>query len=398
MPPSPLAEYRPEVRRTLPWLVAFRLVSNGAFRYAYSFLPALARGTGFSVEELSRVLSARDLTAVAAPAMGRLSDRHSTRTLMVATSALLVGGLFVASVGPFGLVIGFMFVGIGKLGYDIAMNSWVGESIAYQRRGRAMGLVELSWAGSALILLPILGILIDHVGWWSASAFLGLLGLPLVGVMAAQARADSPRRANRPKSRRPILNAPIVMTLLALVLMSISSQFLVVGHGLWLADTYQFDATQIGFAIVAIGAVEAAGSLASSRFTDRLGKKNSMTVGVALLAVAMGMMAVAVDPALGVGLALLALAFLGFEFALVSALPLISELDPGARAQMLGWSLGLSTLVRAACSVIGVSLYVHRGFAWLSGIGSAAALAAVVVLATVVPEPANPAAGADLLD
>jgi predicted MFS family arabinose efflux permease len=387
VPRSPLADFKPEVRRVLPLLVGFRLVSNAAFRYTFTFLPAIARGTGFSVEELGRILSARDLTAVLAPWMGRLSDRHSTRRLMAVMSGLLVVGLVLASLGPLGLVIGFLVVGMAKLGYDVSMNAWVGESIAYERRGRAMGLIELSWAGSALLLLPVLGIVIDQVGWWAATSFLALLALPLSLLIARQARHDDERARPATDQRRPHVNQAVVMSIMALLLMSVSSQFLIVGHGLWLEDTYDFDATQVGIAIVAIGAIEAVGSIASSRFTDMLGKRNSMALGMTLLGAAMAVMAIVVEPRLSTGLFLLITAFLGFEFALVSALPLLVELDPGARAQMLGWALGLSTITRAACSIIGVWLYVNHGFPWLAGLGAAAAAATVGLLFVAVSEP-----------
>ena len=386
---APFGSFRPEVRRALPLLIGFRLVSNAAFRYGFSFLPAIAAGTGLSVESLGRLLSARDLAALAGPALGRRSDRTSTTRMMTVTSAIVVGGLVTAALGPVGLIIGFIVIGFGKLGYDVAMNSWVGEVVAYERRGKATGLVELSWAGAALLLLPVIGVLIDRVGWWSASLFLAVLAAPLSIALSRQPQPKaSPTSIGSEFPRRGLTLSPSVLsTLGAFALMSVSSQFLIVGHGVWLADTYQFDATRIGFAIFAIGVIEAIGSLASSRFTDLLGKRNSMAMGMALLALALAGMSRFADPPLVAGLAMLITAFLGFEFGVVSAIPLLSELDPDARAQMMGLALGGSTVVRAICSLLGVWLYVNHGISWLAGAGAVAGLISVGVLMTAVTEP-----------
>lgn len=387
MPRSPLSEFSPDVRRTLPWLIVFRLISNAAMRYTFSFLPALARGSGLTIEQLGQVLSLRDLAGVGAPLLGRLSDRYSSRRLMVVMAVMSAVGLITATLGTAGFVISLMVIGIGKLGYDVSMNAWVAESVAYERRGKATGLVELSWAGSALLALPILGLLIDQVGWWSASLALGLIAAPVAGVIARQANDPEVKQVGTITTRRPHLTTSVVLTLAALALMSISSQLLIVGHGLWLEDTYGFGATGVGLAVLGIGTVEAISSVASSRFTDRFGKRNSVVAGMAVLCIALAALTLRPDPRLALGLLFLAIAFLGFEFALVSALPLIGELDPGARAQTVGLALGFSTAMRAGSSLVGVMLYLNRGPSQLFAAGLVAGLATIAVLILGVSEP-----------
>ena len=356
-------------------------------RYTFSFLPALARGSGLTVEQLSQALGLRDLAGVGAPLLGRLSDRYSSRRLMVLTAAVSVVGLFTATLGTVGFVASLMVIGIGKLGYDVSMNAWVAESVAYERRGKATGLVELSWAGSALLALPILGLLIDRVGWWSASLALGVVAAPVAVVIARQANTSDAKQVGVTATRRPHLTPSVLMTFAALSLMSISSQFLIVGHGLWLEDTYGLGATGVGLAVLGIGAVEAVSSLASSALTDRLGKRNAVAAGMTVLCVASTALAITPDPRLGIGLLYLATAFLGFEFALVSALPLIGELDPGARAQTVGLALGIATVMRAATSFLGVMLYLNSGASRLFAAGCVAGLATIAVLMFGVSEP-----------
>jgi DHA1 family inner membrane transport protein len=261
---SPFADFRPTVRRALPWLVGLRFISNSGVRFPFTFLPALARGSGLSVESLSLILSLRDLTAVAAPAVGRVSDRRSSSSNMGLASIAIVVGLGLSAFGHIGLIVGFFIFGFSKLMFDISMNAWIGDNVAYERRGRVIGLVELSWAASALVGLPLLGILISQVGWWAAPAFLSVLALPLsIGILT---RADDSGEGidTRGPSRRPIVNRLVVVSLSAFGAMALASQFLLIGHGLWLEDTYGFNPARIGFAVMIIGAIEAVASTASS--------------------------------------------------------------------------------------------------------------------------------------
>ncbi len=384
------ADFSPNVRRALPRLVGYRFISNIGVRYAYTFLPAIARGSGLSIEQMSRLLSIRDLSGCLAPAAGRAADRGGSGKLMAVASVMGVVSMALACLGRPGLAIGFVLFGISKIGFDVSMNSWIGDHVPYARRGRAMGLVELSWAASALLGLPTLGLLIQHVGWNAASAALALVGAPIAIAIARSEGRQPSSTKGQAVHRTPRFDGGVAATIAAFCLMTTASQLLIIGHGLWLEDTYALSTAGVGFAVIAIGVVEAMGSSTSSWLTDRLGKRRAVTLGTMLMGVAVTTLSMLPSPRLLIGLLVLAIAFLGFEFALVSALPLISELDPGARAQMLGWALGLSTVLRAVGSVGGGWIYVHHGFDTLMGTAALSCVASIVMLLTVVPEPQRP--------
>lgn len=383
--PHLLADFAPQVRRSFPWLIAFRWVSNAGIRFAYSFLPAIARGTGLSVEEVGRLLALRDLTGLAAPGAGRLSDRVGTPRVMLLGGLVAAGGLLTSVLGPWGLLIGFVAFGLGKIGFDIGLNAWVGHEVAYARRGRAMGLVELAWALAALLLLPVLGVLIDAFGWQAAPLALAAAAVPLLVGIRRVAGTTHPTTSG--PLARPTLDRSTLAMYLAFSTLTLASQFLIVGHGLWLEDAYGFNASQIGVAVVGVGAVELVATIGTISGTDRLGKRTAIIGGALLFGAAATALAVTTAPPLVLGLALLVVAFLGFEFAFVSALPLVAELDPAARATAIGIALGSSTVVRSIGSVAGSSLYVASGFRALMTASAVAAAVTVAVCATVVREP-----------
>ena len=93
-------------------------------------------------------------------------------------------------------------------------------------------------------------------------------------------------------------------------------------------------------------------------------------------------------PPLWLGLLILVTAFLGFEYGIVSALPLISELDPGARAAMVGRAISISTVIRALVTLLATAIYVSQGFATLMMVASGIGIIAVLLAAFFMVEPA----------
>ena len=369
----------------LPALLALRWVINVGIRMAYTFLPAFARGSGLSVSTMGWVVSARELTALSAPVSGRIADRLGSVRVLGYSGLLAAGGLLGATLGAPGLIIGFLIFGIARTAYIVAMNSWIGEEVAYKRRGRVTGIVELTWGGAALVGLPLVGLLIDRVGWWAAPGILGLLAVPLSVKLLTVSEAIGP---GSPGSQgKPNMSRGVIATFLALAAMTASAQFVFIGHGLWLEDTYDLGVSEVGLAIIAVGLVEVFATLGSAGLTDRLGKRVSIVSGALLMTVMVGALAAFPSPPLPIGLLMLVLVFMGYEFGLVSSIPLISQLDPNARAQMVGRAVGIFTVVRAVGTPVSTAIYLNQGFATLMTVSAIFGLASVVLALTLMPEP-----------
>jgi len=70
-----------------------------------------------------------------------------------------------------------LLAGLGKTLFDPAIQAYVGKQVPYQRRARAIGTIEMSWAGSSLLGIPLLGLMMQWAGWESAFWVLGSLGI-----------------------------------------------------------------------------------------------------------------------------------------------------------------------------------------------------------------------------
>jgi predicted MFS family arabinose efflux permease len=99
--------------------------------------------------------------------------------------------------------------------------------------------------------------------------------------------------------------------------------------------------------VLATGLVEFCGELLVGEVVDRLGKVRSVALG--LLANCAAALALAAFGTSLVGAVVcLVLFYLTFEFTIVSRLPLMSEVLPGARAALMAVNISLLSLGRAA--------------------------------------------------
>ena len=213
-----------------------------------------------------------------------------------------------------------------------------------------IGLTETSWALGLLVGVTTMGLVTAatnwRVGYVRRRRRRGRDG----GVVAAPDPAArttahaTPRRAprTRPRSHR----RGMVVVGGSFCLMA-ASQSLFVTFGSWLEDSFGFSRPRSSAVVFASGSASCASSITSARCSDRWGKERSAALGAGLM-IPERTGAGALAPASGLGLVLLVVAVVGFEFAIVSALALASRLVPGSPARGLGMMIGAGTLGRAS--------------------------------------------------
>ena len=138
--------------------------------------------------------------------------------------------------------------------------------------------------------------------------------------------------------------------------------------GVWMESAFGLQIAALGAAAAVIGFAELGGESLVGVFVDRLGKPRAIALG--LLANSCSAL---IFPLLGQTLpgAVLGLFlfYLSFEFTLVSAIPMMTEIVPTARATMMAINVSALSLGRALGAFVAPTLY-----AWGMGTSAGAAI------------------------
>ncbi len=388
--PGP-APGRRSLRRSLAYLIAARLVLNTAHRFAYPFLPAISRGLGVTLEQGGLLMSARAVAGLATPLVVATAGRgeRRRRTLALGLALFALGAAVTAAAGVYtGALVGFALFGLAKPTFDISGQAYIADRVPYHRRGRYIALFETTWALALLAGAPAAGWLIARLGWQAPFWVVAGLALVALAVLPWAVDRDAPPVAGEPRPRLR-LNRSAVLILLVVFALMFAAEVSFVVFGAWLEDRFGLSLVALGGAATAIAVAELAGEGASFALTDRLGPRRSVSIGLVICIAAFAALGPA-SGSLGGGLTVLVFAFFGFEFAIVSALPLATEVAPAARARFLSLTVVALSAARAAAGVAGPALFSWGGFAANS---TASAVAGGLAMALLLGVHEHPAAG-----
>ena len=286
-------------------------------------------------------------------------------------------GSFVALVGTtWTFAITSVLVVLGVAHVTVGGHAYISARVGYERRARAIGMFETSWALSLLVGAPIIALLIATIGWRGPYAVLAVgtaaMAAVLLRLVPATAAAGRDASDGRDASVRRSRDARVWLTICgsAAVAMAGLSMFAVTGA--WLDDAFDVPTGGLGAVAMGFGAIELVSSLSSASFADRAGKRRTTLAAIVLLVIGLLVIAAA-DSTLAVGVIGL-LAFLcGFEYAIVTSFSLVSEAMPSARGSTLALANAIGTLARGIGVVTGGWLYGRWGIEATASLSAGAA-------------------------
>ncbi len=346
----------------------FRLLLNTGRRFVYPFAPAFSRSLEVPLAAITSILATCQIVSLLGLFSGPLADRYGYRTMMRAGLGMLAVGMLLCGLAPgyWFLFVGLLVASLGKTVFDPAIQAFIGKNVPFERRGRVIGAVEMAWAGSTLIGIPALGLIIEHLGLQSSFLVLALLGG--IGWLTISRVIPRDEPGQLPGQGRVQIFAalpqlirvrPAAGMLLFGFWISIAGDSLFVVYGAWFEQSFLIGIATLGFSTVAIGAAELIGESMTAVFADRLGLKRATILGLCLAILAYLLLPF-LDRSLPLAMVGLFLVFLALEFTIVTSFSLSTELMPEARATMMAGFY-------ATCGVgrmIGVLL---GGWLWQAG-------------------------------
>ncbi|MGH2628133.1 MAG: MFS transporter, partial [Anaerolineales bacterium] len=166
--PTPILDRPPpRLRFQLAAFIVTRTVINTAYRMVYPFLPAIARGLGTDLRVAALAVTARSSLGLFGPLLGASADLRGKKTAMLGGLGVITSGILLITLWPTltAFFLGMLMVGAGKIAFDSAMYAYLGDRVAYRRRGLAIAVVELGWSGAFLLGIPVAGWLMARRGW-----------------------------------------------------------------------------------------------------------------------------------------------------------------------------------------------------------------------------------------
>ncbi len=365
-----------------------RLVLNTARRFAYPFAPEISRGLGVPITHVTAMLAVNQLSGVLGLLAGPLADRYGFRAAMLLGMSLLAAGMLTAAVNTTYLTVlaALFLAGLAKNVFDPALQAYVGEHVPYRRRGLVIGLIETSWAGSTLIGVPLVGVLIANDGWQRPFLVMGLLGL--IGLAAIRWGIPVDRRQGGGAMNagaliaawRQLAKSRAARAVLALgFLVSMANDILFVIIGAWLESRFDLGVAAIGFGTIVIGLSELGGEFLTVALADRMGKRRAILLGLVSGALAYAALPL-MERTLGMALAGLFGLFLVVEFTIVTTFSLATEVMPDRRATMMAGLLAAAGLGRMAGALAGGWLWIAGGLTAVAGCAAALSAAAGIAV------------------
>lgn len=269
-------------------LFSIRLIVDTSFRMLYPFVPQISEGLKVSITVFGWILMIRSASAFFSPALGSLADRYGRRKIM--TFALLSQFLGMAGViftQGWWAVLPLFFTGLAVNAYLPAQQAYISDLAPYERRGRALASIDIAFAVSGMVLMPVVGWLINDYGWqmpfWWLSA-LSLFGALLTWRYLPEAEKHTSVVKNI-KMRTLLRERNIQASLGVAILLFISVGIFMTFWSIWLSADFSFDALDLGLIAQGVGLAELLGAILAGLIVDKLGKYRTSFIGLILAAI-----------------------------------------------------------------------------------------------------------------
>ncbi len=354
----------PRLRSQIATITIARTVVNTGFRMVYPFLPVFARGLRVGLETVTYAITLRSLLGLASPLLGSLSDRWGRRRAMVSALLLFSLSFLLLALWPSvqAFFMALLLSSASKLILDPTIHAYLGDRVAYGRRGLAVAVTEFGWSGATLVGIPLAGWLIALGNWTTPFPLLAAMAFALALALALRLDHDPPAAGTIPSlaaSLRTVFSHPAALAgALTGLLFSAANEVVGVVYGLWLETDFALQVAALGAATMVIGLAELLGEGMVAGLADRLGKLRAVSLGLAANSLT-ALLLPFIGGRLTGALFGLFLFFLTFEFTIVSMIPLMTEILPQARATtMAGFIMGLA-LGRALGAPLGPPLFAY---------------------------------------
>ncbi len=352
----------------------------------YPFLTIFARGLGVDVTAVSFALAGRNIASIFSPVFAPVADQRGRKFGMLAGAVTFTVGVGLVAIYPslITLTIALILAVTSKSLFDPAIQAYFGDRVAYEQRGTALAITEMSWSLAFIAGVPLMGFLIAHFGWSAPFPVLAALGIGMFVVVWWMIPRNDPHHESNNDTRKNVgivlASIPALAGISIALWSSAANEMVNLIFGVWLADSFGLQIAALAGASAVIGLAELSGEGLVALTTDRLGKPRAVMIGLFA-----NIFASALLPFIGrteIG-ALVGLFFfyISFEYMVVSQLPMMNEVVPRARATAMAFNLVGFGIGRSLGALLSTLIYQRFGFLSVTMIAAMFNIFAMIALA-----------------
>ena len=374
-----------KIQNQLIVISLLRTVLNTLHRMVYPFLTVFARGLGVDATAVSFALTGRNMVGIFGPLLAPVSDVRGRKFGMLSGVALFTLGTSLVAVWP-GVptfAAALILAILGKSLFDPAVHAYLGDRVAYERRGTAVAITEFAWSAAFIAGVPAMGLLIANFGWQAPFPVLAALGLGMLMVLWRVIPHDGRDGKSAPalsNIQSVLRSIPALAGISIALWASAANEMVTLVFGLWLTDSFGMKIAALAGASAVIGLAELGGEGLVATVTDRIGKPRAVALG--LMA---NIGASALLPWIGRteagALAGLFLFYLSFEYLVVSQIPMMTEVVPAARATTIALNAMGFAIGRSAGALLSTLIYARIGFLPVTAVAVVFDILALLALA-----------------
>ncbi|MEN8172643.1 MAG: MFS transporter [Chloroflexota bacterium] len=326
-----------------------RLIVDSGIRMTYPFIPQISKGLSMSISAFSWLLFVRSASSIFSPVFGVMADRYGRRKIMaLAMLSQSVGMVGLLVVPQWWRIIPMILFGFGSNAFIPAQQAYVSDQVPFEKRGRAIASVDISFAVAGIFIMPIIGRMIENYGWQTPFIVLSILSLisaVVIWIRFPQSEIRTTSSQKLANTRRILLKPNVLASVGVGFLIFLAFGGFITIWSLWMSGDFGFDAPALGDLARSIGIAELLGAGLVGLLIDRLGKRRGSLISILILVVLLILMPLAQEYLNYVKIILI-LSGGVFEFVIIALFSLYAEQAPKARATLfslvaVGNSLGM---------------------------------------------------------
>lgn len=252
-------------------------------------IPSISQTIHFQLDLGGLLVTAYALLyGLSAPLFGPISDRWGRKNMIILGLLVFTVGTALTAAGSSldGLMIFRAIAGLGGAMIMPSVFALIGDTIPFEIRGKAMGLIMGAMVGSTVIGVPI-GTFLTRISSWRIT-FLIIAGLAMLVLLIALRGVPKqpparqipipPVQAYIGQFKTAFSNKSVFFALLSTFLWTagLHGMFAYVGVYYW--QNFSLDASAIGLVILAAGLGSVFGNVIGGRLSDKVGKRTIVAI------------------------------------------------------------------------------------------------------------------------